>query len=86
MPEHQITFARSARKELETLNPPLIKRVLSHIDSLKIEPRPPGCRKLVGSENLWRIRIGEYRVVYSISDSQRWIDVIAIRHRKDVYR
>jgi mRNA interferase RelE/StbE len=56
------------------------------IEGLSTEPRPPGCRKLVGANNLWRIRVGDYRVIYSIDDPRRRVDVNAVRHRSDAYR
>jgi mRNA interferase RelE/StbE len=86
MDEYSITFARPARKELERLHEPLCSRILERIEALAWVPRPAGCRKLEGRENLWRIRVGDYRVVYSIEDQNRLIDIIAIGHRGDVYR
>lgn len=59
MPEYAIQFARSARKELHALDAPVADRILRAIDSLAKKPRPAGCKKLKGVENLWRIRIGE---------------------------
>ncbi len=85
MPEYSITFARSARKELESLSNALIERILQKIESLADEPRPAGCRKLKGAVDLWRIRIGDYRVIYSIHDKEILVDIIAIRHRSDAY-
>lgn len=84
--EHQIVFARSARRELEDLPRSVGLRVLRRIESLKGTPRPRGCRKLVGSDNLWRIRVGDYRVIYGIDDTRRIIDIVAIRHRRDAYQ
>jgi mRNA interferase RelE/StbE len=86
MDEYQILFARSAAKELENLPERLGERVLRRIERLATVPRPSGCRKLTGSDKLWRIRVGDYRVVYAIDDEQRLVDVIAIRHRRDAYR
>ena len=86
MDEYTITFARSARKELATLDAPVVKRVLPTIEALAQEPRPSGCRKLRGEENLWRIRVGDYRVVYAIYDEERIVDISAVRHRSDAYR
>jgi len=59
MSQYAITFARSARKELEALSRPIVARVLSRIEALERDPRPSGCRKLVGQGNLWRIRVGD---------------------------
>lgn len=85
MADYSITFARSARKELESLSNSLIKRIFSRIESLADSPRPTGCKKLKGSEELWRIRVGDYRVVYSVDDKLRIVDVIAVRHRNQAY-
>jgi len=86
MDDYGVTFARSARRELEALEVSMVRRVISKIDGLARDPRPSGSRKLQGEQNLWRIRIGDYRVVYSIDDRQRIVDIVRIRHRRDVYR
>ena len=85
MADYSITFARSARKELEVLSNPLITRSIIKIEALSKTPRPSGCRKLRGSNDLWRIRVGDYRVTYSINEDLRLIDVVAIRHRSRAY-
>jgi len=85
MPSYSITFSRSARKELEALSNPLIARILKKIEALAANPRPHGCLKLIGSEDLWRIRIGDYRVIYSIENKQITVDIIAVRHRSEAY-
>ena len=85
MAEYRITFARSARHELEVLDPSVIRRILPKIESLSTHPRPHGSRKLTGEKNLWRIRIGDYRVIYSILDKERRIDITAVRHRREAY-
>ena len=86
MTPYDVTLARSARRELDGLDRSLQSRVLLRIAALGSNPRPSGCRKLVGAEDLWRIRVGDYRVIYSIDDSRRIVDVNMIRHRSDVYR
>jgi len=86
MPDYSITFARSARKELEKIPPQFATRILEKIENLVFGPRPIGSLKLKGEDNLWRIRIGDYRVIYEIDDFKHCIDVTVIRHRKDVYR
>ena len=86
MADYAITFARSARRELEALNHALSARILERIESLAQQPRPPGARKLHGEQQLWRIRVGDYRVVYSVDDRQRVVDVVRVRHRREVYR
>jgi len=86
MADYAITFARSARKELEALEQKQVERVFHRIEGLGKEPRPSGCRKLVGSKLLWRIRIGDYRIVYAVYDDRKVVDIVAVRHRKDVYQ
>jgi mRNA interferase RelE/StbE len=86
MADYAIVLARSARKELEALREPTLSRVLTRIENLAHQPRPSGCVKLEGSRDLWRIRVGEYRIVYSIVDRECLVDIVAIRHRSDVYR
>jgi mRNA interferase RelE/StbE len=85
MADYLITFARSARKELETLNATLVQRIFPKIEALAKEPRPKGCRKLRGEKNLWRIRVGDYRVIYTIYDEKKVVDIITVRHRRDAY-
>lgn len=85
MAEYSITFARSARRELEALDSSIILRILSKIESLAVHPRPHGSRKLSGEKRLWRIRIGDYRVIYSVLDKERQIDITAVRHRREAY-
>ena len=86
MPDYWVTFARSARKELERLPSPIGRRILDHIEALAKAPRPPGVIKLQGNKNLWRMRVGDYRVIYSIDDGARAVDISVIRHRRDAYR
>ena len=64
----------------------MIKKVAVAIDELAIEPRPEGSKKLKSSdENLWRIRIGDYRVLYIIEDTIKVVEIRKIGHRKDIY-
>jgi mRNA interferase RelE/StbE len=85
-PGYAITFARSARKELERLDPALVNRIFPLIESLAQNPRPSGCKKLSGVQNLWRIRVGDYRIVYHVLDAQKLVDIVAVRHRREAYR
>jgi len=86
MDEYEVVFARSARRELEALPERLAGRVLRRIEGLRTTPRPRGCRKLVSSDSLWRLRVGDHRIVYAVDDTEKLVDVIAIRHRRDAYR
>ena len=86
MADYSITFARSARKELERLPTAVAGRIIERIEGLMGNPRPPGAVKLQGNKDLWRIRIGDYRAIYTVDDSARVIDISAVRHRRDAYR
>jgi mRNA interferase RelE/StbE len=86
MADYSISFARSARKELERLPASVAERILAKVEALAGNPRPVGVIKLHGKKNLWRMRVGDYRVVYSIDDFPKAVDVVVIRHRRDVYR
>ena len=62
-----------------------LKRILSRIQGLEEEPRPPGCEKLTGQER-YRLRQGRYRIVYSIQDDELSVWIVKVGHRKDIYR
>ena len=86
MTDYKVSVARSARKSLQAIDRQVSLRIITRLESLARNPRPPGCVKLEGGSQLWRIRIGAYRVVYEIDDKSRTVDVSVIRHRRDVYR
>ena len=86
MGDYSIIFARSAERELESLPSKAVNQIFPKIASLSEKPRPRGCKKLSGEGNLWRIRVGNYRVIYSIDDVGHIVDVIQVRHRSDAYR
>jgi mRNA interferase RelE/StbE len=83
---YTIEFRRSADKELEKLDGRTRARVLRAIVALADDPRPPGVKALTGESGAWRIRIGDRRVVYEISDTALIVLVIRVAHRSDVYR
>lgn len=85
MPEYTVQFVRSARKDLERLPDSALQRVFTRIEALADTPRPSGCKKLRGTRDLWRIRIGNYRVIYQLDDVQRLVEIRAVGDRKDVY-
>lgn len=82
---YAITFASSAKREVRDLTPEIIQRILPRIRELAKDPRPPGCKKLHGYKDRWRIRIGDYRVIYTIDDATSMVDITRIAHRRDVY-
>jgi mRNA interferase RelE/StbE len=86
MIKYSITFARSARKELQALDATVVNKIFPKIESLSGYPRPENSIKLKGGGNLRRIRIGVYRVIYAIDDDNKLVDIIAVRHRKEAYR
>jgi mRNA interferase RelE/StbE len=70
---------------LEKLGDALIARVILRIEGLAADPRPAGCKKLHGHADLWRIRVGDYRIVYIIDDDRKTVSVTRISHRREVY-
>jgi mRNA interferase RelE/StbE len=82
---YRVDLKPSARRELERLPDQAIERVFRRLEYLQSSPRPPGCKKLKGGHNEWRIRAGNYRVVYTIDDGKRLVEVTRIRHRSEVY-
>ena len=83
---YRVLLERAAEKDLDRLTSQIHDRVIAAIQSLATNPRPPGCRKLAGSKNDWRIRVGDYRVVYEIADEIRIVRINRVRHRREVYR
>ena len=83
---YRVLLERAAEKDLARLSSEIHDRVIAAIQALAINPRPPGCRKLAGSKHDWRIRVGDYRVVYQIADEIRVVRINRVRHRREVYR
>lgn len=84
---YSIIITQSALKELQRLEKQMVRKIERAISSLAENPRPVGVKKLKGnSENLYRIRSGDYRVVYAINDEIRIVDIRKIGHRKDIYK
>ncbi|MFH0774713.1 MAG: type II toxin-antitoxin system RelE/ParE family toxin [bacterium] len=82
---YEITLASSAEKEINSLPKNIQKKVEEVIDSLKENSRPHRAIKLKGKEGVYRIRIGDYRVIYTINDKKRLIDISYVRHRSKAY-
>ena len=83
---YQVLIKDSARKELAALSLPLQKRIDTRIRALSENPRPSGIKKLAGDENLYRLRVSDYRIIYQIQDKALLVLVIKISHRREVYR
>ena len=85
MNKYKIQFDKSADKELDKLEKDILNRIWVKIKLLADNPRPPGCKKLAISDNLWRIRIGDFRVIYRISDKIKTVTIAEIKNRRDAY-
>jgi mRNA interferase RelE/StbE len=83
--DYTLAFKASARKELEALPNIALTRILTKLETLTQNPRPVGCKKLKGFKNYWRVRVGDWRVVYVIEDPAKAVTVTRIAHRRDVY-
>jgi mRNA interferase RelE/StbE len=83
---YTIDFAPSARRDLKKLERPVQRRVIEKAQSLQNNPRAPGTEKLEGGGDFYRVRTGDYRIVYTISDRKLIVLVVKIGNRKDVYR
>lgn len=83
---YKIEWRESAIKELRRLEKNTITRILEKTAALERDPLPVNCRKLQGSDHTYRIRIGDYRVVYTVENDVLVIEIVRVAHRKDVYR
>jgi len=83
---YEVYLERRAERDLKKLSTDNFYRIVTRVKALAEDPRPDGCRKITGTESDWRIRIGEYRVIYEIDEKSRAVRVIRIRHRREVYR
>jgi len=83
---YAVGYESAARKELGKLDKQAARRIARAVSALGSNPRPAGCRRLVGYDDLWRIRIGDYRVVYTIKDAELTVLALRIAHRSEIYR
>ncbi len=81
----QVRIAKAAERDLTALDRDTLRRVGKVIDDLARDPRPQGCEKLAGSQDLYRLRTGSYRVVYRIRHRELLVLVVAVGHRRDIY-
>ena len=86
MSEYQVIIQQSAQKQLRLLPVEISSRIDPRLKALANDPRPAGCIKLKGEENRWRIRIGDYRVIYTINDTTFTIFILKVSHRREVYQ
>jgi mRNA interferase RelE/StbE len=83
---YSLVVKRSAEKELKKLPPADLRRVIERLRGLTQNPRPSSCEKLSGETERYRIRQGDYRIVYRIDDGARLVEIVKIGHRREVYR
>jgi mRNA interferase RelE/StbE len=83
---YALELAPAAVRQLRKLDSPARRRVQAAIELLADEPRPPTATRLVGGAGEWRVRTGDYRIIYEIHDGRLVILVVAVGHRRDVYR
>jgi len=86
MATYRIEWKKSAVRELRRLDHQVIARVVAVVGLLAADPYPRGVRKLSGTENTYRVRVGDYRIVYEVLDRDLLIQIARVRHRKDAYR
>ncbi len=86
MASYKIVFKPSIEKDLRALPRPAVARVMSRIEALKDDPFPRQSVKLTGAEQLYRLRVGDYRIVYGVNKDAGQVIVHYVRHRRDVYR
>ena len=84
--KYWVKVSPRVRRTLDGLRGNVYLRLKSAIDELANNPRPPGCRKMAGRVNEWRIRVGAFRIIYTIDDVARELRIREIGHRRDVYR
>ena len=82
---YKIEWKASAKKELRKIDKQEISKILEEVEKLAFNPFPPNYKKLIGTEHTFRIRIGNYRVVYLLENEKLIIEITRVRHRKDVY-
>lgn len=83
---YEVKFSKGAKKQFRKLPLDVQQRIQTKINDLAIEPRPNGVKKLQGDDNSYRLRVGDYRVIYEVVDNVLIVTVIKIGHRSDIYK
>jgi mRNA interferase RelE/StbE len=83
---YEVYLEKAAENDLKRLPTTTFHRIIPHIKALAQNPTPSGCRKLTGSKNDWRIRIGDHRVLYEIDEKAKAVRIMRVRHRREAYR
>lgn len=83
---YSIVFRKSARKQIGQLPEIAVSKITTAIDALADEPRPANCKKMQGVEGTYRIRVGDYRIIYTVNDTVVTVEIVKIGSRQDVYK
>ncbi len=83
---YKIVWKESVRKDLQHIPPKIVSRIIQKIESFSHQPIPVGTKKLKDTQHTFRVRIGDYRIIYQMNQSEKEITICRVRHRKDVYR
>ncbi len=83
---YRVEIDGRAQRELNRLQGSLLERLLQAIAGLQTDPRPAGCMPLAGPAGAYRLRVGDYRILYDVADRERLVTVWRVRHRRDAYR
>lgn len=82
---YEVEIAPAAKRQIKKLTKPIQKLIVERLEQLAINPRPPGVLKMEGEEGFYRVRVGDYRIIYEIQDRTLLIVVVKVGHRGDVY-
>lgn len=83
---HRVVLSPAAARQLRMLDPPVRRRIQAVLELLAVEPRPPAATQLVGGVGEWRVRTGDYRVIYEVHDAVLVVLVLRVGHRREVHR
>lgn len=86
MASFRIEWRKSTKKDLRRIDPVHVARIITAVEGLSLDPFPSGHTKLSGSERAYRIRVGDYRIIYEVFSGVLLIEVVRIGHRRDVYK
>ena len=86
MASYAITWRNSTKKDLRKIRPDEVPGIIEAVEALSEDPLPDGCTKLAGSQHIYRIRVGDYRVIYEVIGRVLIIEVLRVAHGKNVYR
>ena len=84
--KHTVVITRSPQKALDRLESDMYARITRKLEELEDNPRPMGVEKLSGREDLYRVRVGDWRIVYAIQDQELIVLIVEVAHRREVYR